>query len=152
MSSALRAADIEARCFDLEITESILVEGPGPLDTLRELSGLGVEFSIDDFGTGYSSLSYLKRLPIDTLKIDKSFVHDMPGDADDTAIVIAIIAMARSLGMRVVAEGVETQEQRQFLHAQGCDAMQGYYFSKPLPPEEITHILKTHAFLPPAKP
>ena len=152
MSSALRAADIEAHCLDLEITESILVEGPGPLDTLRELSGLGVEFSIDDFGTGYSSLSYLKRLPIDTLKIDKSFVHDMPGDADDTAIVIAIIAMAHSLGMRVVAEGVETQEQRQFLHTQGCDAMQGYYFSKPLPPEEITHILKTHAFLPPAKP
>ncbi len=151
VSSALRAAGTEARCLDLEITESILVEGQGPLDTLRKLSGLGVEFSIDDFGTGYSSLSYLKRLPIDTLKIDKSFVHDMPGDADDTAIVIAIIAMARSLGMRVVAEGVETQEQREFLYAQGCDAMQGYYFSKPLPPEEITRILKTPTCLPPTQ-
>ena len=148
VSSALRAAGTEAHCLDLEITESILVEGQGPLDILQKLSALGVEFAIDDFGTGYSSLSYLKRLPIDTLKIDKSFVRDIPGDADDTAIVIAIIAMAHSLGMRVIAEGVETQEQRQFLHAHGCDAMQGYYFSKPLPPEELTRILKAHACLP----
>ena len=148
VSSALRTTGVEARCLDLEITESMLVEGPGLLDTLRELSRLGVEFSIDDFGTGYSSLSYLKRLPIDTLKIDKSFVHDMPGDADDTAIVIAIIAMAHSLGMRVVAEGVEAREQQQFLHTQGCDAMQGYYFSKPLPPEELTRILTAQTCLP----
>ena len=152
VTSALRTAGVQARCLDLEITESILAQGQGALDTLLELSGLGIEFSIDDFGTGYSSLSYLKRFPIDTLKIDKSFVHDIPGNADDAAIAIAIMAMAHSLGMQVVAEGVETQEQRQFLQTQGCDAMQGYYFSKPLTPEGLTRILKTNACLPLIQP
>ena len=142
-TSALDPADLE-----LEITESIMVEEQMVIDTLRELDALGVHFSIDDFGTGYSSLSYLKRLPIDTLKIDRSFVTDIPDNADDAAIAQAIIALAQSLGMRVVAEGVESLEQNRFLQRNGCDAMQGYYFSKPLPAAELAVILKKHKALP----
>ncbi len=142
VARALAAAGLNPEHLDLEITESILLEEQSVINTLHELDSMGVEISIDDFGTGYSSLSYLKRLPIDTLKIDRSFVQNIPGDADDAAIALAILAMARSLGIRVVAEGVETAEQLAFLRRHGCDAMQGYFFSKPLPADELGALLR----------
>ena len=145
---ALAASAVDPADLELEITESIMVEEQVVVDTLRELNALGVHFSIDDFGTGYSSLSYLKRLPIDTLKIDRSFVMDIPNNADDAAIAQAIIALAQSLGMRVVAEGVESLEQNRFLQQNGCDAMQGYYFSKPLSAEDLTRVLQKSKALP----
>ena len=106
---------------------------------------MGVHLSIDDFGTGYSSLSYLKRFPIDSVKIDRSFVRDLPADADDAAITQAIIAMAHSLRLKVVAEGVETEPQEQLLRKQGCDEMQGYYYCKPLPGEALADRLQAEA-------
>ena len=129
---------VDVRSVKLEITESMLMYDVGEaIETLIELNEMGLEISIDDFGTGYSSLSYLKRFPINTLKIDQSFMQDVATDADDMAIVMAIIAMAHSLKMEVIAEGVETDAQFDFLHQQGCDHYQGYYFSKPLTAVEI---------------
>jgi EAL domain-containing protein (putative c-di-GMP-specific phosphodiesterase class I) len=106
---------------------------------------MGVHLSIDDFGTGYSSLSYLKRFPIDSVKIDRSFIRDIPGDADDVAITQAIIAMAHGLRISVIAEGVETREQLEFLRAHGCDEIQGYFFSPALPQEEFTRLVEKQA-------
>ena len=100
---------------------------------MRELAELGIRFSIDDFGTGYSSLAYLTSMPLYELKIDKRFIDDTPHDARDTAIVQAILAMARHLGLRVVAEGVETQEQADFLIAHDCDGLQGFLYARPMP-------------------
>ena len=142
VARAMVASGLHPSQLDLEITESILLEEQAVINTLYELDAMGVEFSIDDFGTGYSSLSYLKRLPIDTLKIDRSFVQNIPGDADNATIAKAIVVMAHSLGIRVVAEGVETAEQLAFLRQHGCDAMQGYYFSKPLPADELAALLR----------
>ncbi len=125
--------------LELEITESDVMENAeAAIATLDELKAKGVDISIDDFGTGYSSLSYLKRFPLDVLKIDRSFVRDVPTNQDDAAIVGAIIALARSMNIRVVAEGVETQSQADFLNLSGCDFAQGYYFSPPLSPDQIT--------------
>ena len=112
------------------------------IDTLQQLKQYGVKISIDDFGTGYSSLSYLKRLPIDTLKIDQSFVRDIPASPDAEAIALLIITMAHSLKLSVVAEGVETDEQRLFLQSKQCDIMQGYLVSRPLPVDEINNFLQ----------
>jgi EAL domain-containing protein (putative c-di-GMP-specific phosphodiesterase class I) len=108
---------------------------------LHSLKEIGISISIDDFGTGYSSLSHLRRFPIDTLKIDQSFVRDLTTDADDAAITAAIISMAKSLRLRVVAEGVETKEQLDFLRGQGCDSVQGFYYYPPLPAEEFAKLL-----------
>jgi len=128
--------------LELEITESaLMVDTDRALDTLLKFKAMGITIALDDFGTGYSSLSYLKRFPVDTLKIDYSFVKNIFVDAEDAAIVKAIIAMARSLKLRTVAEGVETEEQRVFLREQGCDELQGYTAGMPMPAEEIERFL-----------
>ncbi len=138
LSKIITATGVNAQLIHLEITESMLI---GDIDAaikqLDELKTLGVSLSIDDFGTGYSSLSYLKRFPVDILKIDRSFVQDIPHDKSDMAITAAIIAMAQKLNLNVVAEGVETSEQVAFLNQNNCFIIQGYYFSKPIPESEI---------------
>jgi len=144
----LQATGLNPACLILELTESLIMQqADTSIAALRELKAMDMRLSVDDFGTGYSSLSYLKRFPIDTLKIDKSFVRDIPGDTDDAAIAGAVITMAHSLGLKVVAEGVETAEQLQFLREHNCDTMQGYYFSRPLPAEQFEALLKNGARL-----
>lgn len=141
--AVLEAAGLPSEWLELELTESILIhESEGVLATVRRLKQQGVRFSIDDFGTGYSSLSYLKRFEIDKLKIDRSFVRDLAVDADDAAIVRAIIQMARSLGLSTIAEGVETDEMLSRLRAFGCDEAQGYYFARPMPVQEFECYLR----------
>lgn len=140
---ALVQANLPAQSIKLEITESTLVGGDvrDVVRQLQELRAEGMGLAIDDFGTGYSSLSYLKRYPLDTLKIDKSFVRDVTMDGDDAALVKAMIAMAHGLGLKVVAEGVETEAQLKFLKAHDCDFVQGFLFSKPLPEAEMSSLL-----------
>jgi diguanylate cyclase (GGDEF)-like protein/PAS domain S-box-containing protein len=142
VKEALQDAMIPPQCLELEITESIIMRNPEKaIRTLTELKAMGIQIAIDDFGTGYSSLSYLKRLPLDFLKIDQSFVKNLASDPSDRAIVRATIAMAHSLNLKTIAEGVETEEQLSFLQEHGCDEIQGYLFSRPLPAEEIQGIL-----------
>jgi len=134
---ALDATGVDPARLTLELTESAVIEhAKENIETLTSLHSLGVRLSLDDFGTGYSSLSYLERLPIDELKIDRSFVSRIDAEGDDAPIVSAVIAMAQRLGLRVVAEGVETEAQRNYLKRHRCDLYQGYLFAKPLPPEE----------------
>jgi diguanylate cyclase (GGDEF)-like protein/PAS domain S-box-containing protein len=143
VTRALEETGFPPTHLDLEITESYAMQNPeAAIQTLRELKAVGMGLSIDDFGVGYSSLSYLKRLPIDTLKIDRSFVRDITTDPDDAAIVTAVIAMARTLKLMVVAEGVETEAQRAFLAAQGCDRAQGFLWSRAVPPDECEKLLR----------
>lgn len=144
--AALRDTGLPATCLELEITESMLVENPEAMGVmLRRIAELGVSISVDDFGTGYSSLTYLKRLPIDALKIDRSFVKDIGRDKQDEAIARTIIGMAHSLGLHVIAEGVETAEQLEFLKAHACDAFQGYLFSRPQPAAAVVELLRREA-------
>jgi predicted signal transduction protein with EAL and GGDEF domain len=140
---ALATSGLSAELLELELTETVLMQNiEAALPLLQALKRLGVSISIDDFGTGYSSLSYLKRLPIDTLKIDRSFVRELESSNDDAAIVAAIIAMGRSLNLRVVAEGVETRYQMQRLHEQGCRLMQGWLFAKAVDADAFLELLR----------
>jgi diguanylate cyclase (GGDEF)-like protein/PAS domain S-box-containing protein len=141
---ALSLSGLPANCLELEITESSVMLDPlHAQSVLQSLRELGVQLSIDDFGTGYSSLAYLKRLPLDRLKIDRSFIGGMPADSDDAAIVETIIVMTHKLGLRVIAEGVETLEQRLQLVRQGCDEMQGFLLAHPVPAAQLPALLKT---------
>jgi EAL domain-containing protein (putative c-di-GMP-specific phosphodiesterase class I) len=139
----------------LEITESVvMLQGDSGVALLEGLKSIGVRLAIDDFGTGYSSLSYLKRFPIDTLKVDRSFIRDIPADSGDMKITRAIIAMAHSMKIKVVAEGVETAGQLAFLNAQRCDSVQGYFLYRPLTEADMTEALNRNriAMIPNAVP
>jgi len=140
---AMRAHGLhsDTTLIELEITETVLQTVEPSAAVLQQLRALGVRIAIDDFGTGYSSLSMLKQLPIDTLKIDRLFVRNIPEDADSRAIVSAVIAMAHTLGLRVVAEGVETQAQLAFLRDEGCDEVQGYLLGRPVPAASVARLL-----------
>jgi EAL domain-containing protein (putative c-di-GMP-specific phosphodiesterase class I) len=128
--------------IEVEITESALMRDvDGAISKLRKLADQGVDISIDDFGTGYSSLSYLKKLPVHTLKIDRSFIHDLNSHQSGATIVAGITAMAKGLNLSVVAEGVETVEQLNYLRELGCDAYQGFYFSRAVDAERATELL-----------
>ena len=149
VTTALAVSGVAADKLELEITEGTLVEAKHCIDTVEALYRLGTRLSIDDFGTGYSSLSYLKRFPLHKLKIDQSFVRDITVDVDDAAITNAIIALSHSLGLQVIAEGVETSEQLRHLRTHGCDEIQGYLLSKPMPAEDVLPWLdKNHAGAP----
>jgi len=143
VKSTIAETGMDPRWVELEVTESVMMPDPEQaVKLLRNLKAIGVRITIDDFGTGYSSLAYLKRLPIDCVKIDASFVRGIPVDASDVAICDTILAMAGSLGLKVVAEGVETADQMRFLERRGCDEIQGYYISKPLAPEDLSNYLR----------
>ncbi len=143
---ALDATRIDPARLTLELTESAVIENAKEnIEALTRIRGLGVQLSLDDFGTGYSSLSYLDRLPIDEFKIDRSFVARIDAEGDDVPIVSAVIAMARHLGLKVVAEGVEKEAQRNYLKQQRCDLYQGYLFAKPLPADEFAERLRAAA-------
>jgi diguanylate cyclase (GGDEF)-like protein len=145
VADTLRETGLEAKYLELELTESLIMQDvEQAVATMKELQILGVQLSIDDFGTGYSSLAALKRFPVARLKIDKSFIDDIPSDENDKAVAGAVISLGQKLNLRVIAEGVETQEQIAFLRENNCDEMQGYCFSKPLPAGDIEKLLKDH--------
>jgi EAL domain-containing protein (putative c-di-GMP-specific phosphodiesterase class I) len=140
----LKETGLDPRFLELELTESVLMKrAESAASVLKTLRASGVQIAVDDFGTGYSSLSYLRKFPIDALKIDQSFVRQITSAPDDTTIVTAVISMGRSLKLRVVAEGVETQQELEFLQAHQCDEAQGYYFSRPILPQDFAKLLKT---------
>jgi EAL domain-containing protein (putative c-di-GMP-specific phosphodiesterase class I) len=143
ITDILDEAQVPPEYLELELTESVTMGNPQiAISVMDELHSRGVRMSIDDFGTGYSSLSYLKKFKVYKLKIDQSFVRDIATDADDRAIVIAIIQMAHSVGFIAIAEGVETPAQLEFLRQQNCDEVQGYFFSKPLPADQIVTFVR----------
>ena len=144
MRRCLREQKLNPAHIEIEITETMLMQDVEAAQaTVETLSGLGVKLAIDDFGTGYSSLNYLRRFPINTVKIDRSFVMDLPHNTDDLAITKAVIAMAHQLKMQVVAEGVETKAQMDFLAAQSCEFAQGYLFSKAVPLDKIMSLISS---------
>ncbi len=144
VQDVLKDTGLAPDLLEIELTETtIMDDAEDAINTLTKIKSMGVRLSIDDFGTGYSSLSYLKRLPIDTLKIDRFFVCDVASNPSDAKIIKAIITMAHGLGFEVVAEGVEKQDQLNFLQEFGCDAVQGYFFSPPVPCEEFAKIIQS---------
>ncbi len=146
IAHALAQTELPAHLLELEITESMMMEHPErAAQTLLEIKDMGVHVSIDDFGTGYSSLARLKKFPIESVKIDRSFIRDIAVDSDDAAIVSAVIAMAHSLRLNVIAEGVESQDQVRFLRERGCDEIQGFYFSRPVAASEIRGFARRHS-------
>jgi EAL domain-containing protein (putative c-di-GMP-specific phosphodiesterase class I) len=141
---ALKNIRVDSRYLELELTETVLMRhAESTAYALRQLKAIGVRLAVDDFGTGYSSLSYLTRFPIDALKLDQSFVHDIIAKSDDAIVVSAVISMGKSLRHRVIAEGVETIEQLVFLQAHGCDEGQGYYFSRPVGAKQFAKLLES---------
>ena len=143
IKAVLRETGMAPELLELEITESMIMSNPGHIITiLTEIKRIGVKLSIDDFGTGYSSLSKLKEFPVDTLKIDRSFIHNLPENAQDKAITQAILVMGESLSLNVIAEGVETEAQLNYLKEQFCHGMQGFYFNKPMEPERFAAFLR----------
>ena len=145
VAAALKSTGLRPELLELELTESMVIQNTERAGkVLAEIKKMGVRLAIDDFGVGYSSLTHLKRFPIDTLKVDRSFIRDLPQNAEDKALTEAIIAMGKSLNLTVVAEGVETQEQQTFLRDRACDEMQGFFFSKPIPSGEFAELLRKH--------
>ena len=154
VGAALRTASLEPRYLELELTEStVMHDAEQSIEILRELSILGVRISVDDFGTGYSSLAYLRRLPLDKLKIDRTFIREIATSRDDAAIVRAIVSLAHNLRIKVIAEGVETPDQLAYLREAGCDQYQGYHYSAPIPNDVFVAMMRDHqsaAFAPSA--
>lgn len=145
IDAALAQSGLPVNSLELEITESMVMDDPeGVIKILCTIRDRGIHLSLDDFGTGHSSLAYLKRFPIDSLKIDRAFIKDTPGNADDVTIARTIVAMAKALNMHTVAEGVETADQLELLKNMGCDQIQGYFFSRPLPADEFLAYYRTH--------
>jgi EAL domain-containing protein (putative c-di-GMP-specific phosphodiesterase class I) len=146
VKQTLEETKLQPSYLELEVTESSLIADiQHSVKTLKQLREVGVWLALDDFGTGYSSLNYLKRFPVNMLKIDRSFVHDVTSNADSAAVTDAIIALAKSLQLKITAEGVETQEQLEYLKKRGCQEGQGFYFGIPAPPDRITEILKQNS-------
>ena len=144
IAEVLQQTGMAPELLELEITESMIMHNvENAAERVAAMKNLGVRLAIDDFGTGYSSLSQLKRFPIDTLKVDRSFIKDIPGNSEDRAITEAIISLGKTLGVTVVAEGVETAMQHAFLRDHACDQMQGFYFSKPCHPDALAELLKS---------
>jgi len=154
IDDALASCGMSPTLLQLEVTESMVMQNvSGAITVLQALQSRGIRLAIDDFGTGYSSMSLMKQFPIDTIKIDRSFVRNLPDDYEDQAIAQAIISMGKALGMTVVAEGVETTGQEVFLRDHACDEMQGFLFSKPVPPEQLATLLRPALQLsPPLQP
>ena len=155
IDEALDACGMSPTLLQLEITESMVMQNVSrAVRIMDSIQSRGIRLAIDDFGTGYSSMSLMKQFPIDTIKIDRSFVRDLPIDSEDQAIAQAIISMGKALGMTVIAEGVETLEQEAFLRSHACDEMQGFLFSKPLPAKQMADLLRAELQLasPPLQP
>jgi EAL domain-containing protein (putative c-di-GMP-specific phosphodiesterase class I) len=143
LEEIIKETKCKTQWLEFEITEGqIMINPQEAIQTLQQIANMGIELAIDDFGTGYSSLSYLKKFPINKLKIDKSFVDGLPCDEDDSGITKAIISLAKSLNLKVIAEGVETQEQKDFLVQNGCENIQGYFYAKPMPCDEMEIFLR----------
>jgi EAL domain-containing protein (putative c-di-GMP-specific phosphodiesterase class I) len=143
IKSSLEDSGMAPNLLELEITESMVMHNPARLiAVLTDIKKIGVRLALDDFGTGYSSLAQIKHFPIDTLKVDRSFIRNLPMDSEDRAIIEAIIAMGKTLSLTVVAEGVETMAQDNFLRELICDEMQGFYFSKPIAPDKFADLLR----------